>query len=127
MNNKKLLIPVVVILVCALILGGMNAALTGAADSNRREQLNTILEYVIPGGGEYEVEEYSGSDESIVGVYRGENGAAVEMVVGGFADDIHLLVGLLNDGTVYSVSVLDSHETYGLGQEAKGDWDFLAY
>ena len=126
MNNKKLLIPVVVILVCALILGGMNAALTGAADSNRREQLNTILEYVIPGGGEYEVEEYSGSDESIVGVYRGENGAAVEMVVGGFADDIHLLVGLLNDGTVYSVSVLDSHETYGLGQEAKGDWDFLA-
>ena len=47
------------------------------------------------------------------------------MVVGGFANDIHMLVAVRNDGTVTGVSILDSHETYGLGQEAKGDWDFL--
>ncbi len=47
------------------------------------------------------------------------------MTVSGFADDIDMLVGVLNDGTVYSISVLDSHETFGLGQKAKNDWDFL--
>ena len=125
MNLKKLLIPVAVILACAVVLFAANAAFAGTAESNRQEEFDTILEYVIPGGGEYEVEEYTGSDESIVGVYRGAQGVAVEMTVAGFADDIHLLVGLFDDGTVYSVSVLEAHETYGLGQEAKDDWDFL--
>ena len=125
MNLKKLLIPVAVILACAVVLFAANAAFAGTAESNRQEEFDTILEYVIPGGGEYEVEEYTGSDESIVGVYRGAQGVAVEMTVAGFADDIHLLVGLFDDGTVYSVSVLEAHETYGLGQKAKDDWDFL--
>ena len=125
MNLKKLLIPVAVILACAVVLFAASAAFAGTAESNRQEEFDTILEYVIPGGGEYEVEEYTGSDESIVGVYRGAQGVAVEMTVAGFADDIHLLVGLFDDGTVYSVSVLEAHETYGLGQEAKDDWDFL--
>ena len=49
----------------------------------------------------------------------------LRMTASGFADDIDLLVGVLNDGTVYSISVLDAHETFGLGQKAKNDWDFL--
>ena len=112
MNMKKLLIPVAVILVCALVLFGANAALSGTAETNRQELFDIVMQYVLP-------------DESIVGVYRTEQGAAVEMVVGGFAEDIHMVVGVLNDGSVYGLTVLDSHETYGLGQSAKDDWDFL--
>ena len=114
MNMKKLLIPVAVILVCALVLFGANAALSGAAETNRQELFDIVMQYVLPDGTEYEAEEYTGTDESIVGVYRTEQGAAVEMVV-----------GVLNDGSVYGLTVLDSHETYGLGQSAKSDWDFL--
>ena len=66
-----------VILACAVVLFAANAAFAGTAESNRQEEFDTILEYVIPGGGEYEVEEYTGSDESIVGVYRGAQGVAV--------------------------------------------------
>ena len=125
MNMKKLLIPVAVILVCALVLFGANAALSGTAETNRQELFDIVMQYVLPDGTEYEAEEYTGTDESIVGVYRTEQGAAVEMVVGGFAEDIHMVVGVLNDGSVYGLTVLDSHETYGLGQSAKSDWDFL--
>lgn len=122
---KKLLIPVAVILICALLLFGVSSALAGTSEAKAQEEFDQILGCVIPGGGEYEEEEYTGSDSSIVAVYRGEQGVAVEMVVGGFANDIHLLVGVLNDGTAYSVSVLDSNETFGLGQNAKNDWDYL--
>ena len=125
MNMKKLLIPVAVILVCALVLFGANAALSGTAETNRQELFDIVMQYVLPDGTEYEAEEYTGTDESIVGVYRTEQGAAVEMVAGGFAEDIHMVVGVLNDGSVYGLTVLDSHETYGLGQSAKDDWDFL--
>ena len=90
MNMKKLLIPVAVILVCALVLFGANAALSGTAEANRQELFDIVMQYVLPDGTEYEAEEYTGTDESIVGVYRTEQGAAVEMVVGGFAEDIHL-------------------------------------
>ena len=122
---KKLLIPVAVILVAALVLFAATAGLAGTASANEQAKLDEILGYMIPGGGEYAEEEYTGSNSSITGVYRGEEGVVVEMVVGGFANDIHMLVAVRNDGTVTGVSILDSHETYGLGQEAKGDWDFL--
>ena len=122
---KKLLIPVAVILVAALVLFAATAGLAGTASANEQAKLDEILGYMIPGGGEYAEEEYTGSNSNITGVYRGEEGVVVEMVVGGFANDIHMLVAVRNDGTVTGVSILDSHETYGLGQEAKSDWDFL--
>ena len=126
MNLKKMLIPAAAVALAALILFVASAAFAGTSEAKAAEELDTILEYVIPGGGEYEFEEYSGSNGSITGIYRGEQGVAVELVVGGFADDIHMLVGVQNDGTVTSVSVLEAHETYGLGQKAKDDWYFLA-
>ena len=124
-SMKKLLIPVAVILACALVLFGVSAAFNNTAVSNEQQELDQIIQLVIPGGGSYEVEEYTGSDSSIKAVYRNDNGVALRMTISGFADDIDLLVGVQNDGTVYSVSVLDSHETFGLGQNAKNDWDFL--
>lgn len=122
---KKLMIPVAVILICALVLFGASSVLAGTSEAKAQEEFDQILSYVLPGGGEYEEEEYTGSDSSIKAVYRNDNGVALRMTASGFADDIDLLVGVLNDGTVYSISVLDAHETFGLGQKAKNDWDFL--
>ena len=124
-NVKKLLVPVAVILACALVLFGLTAALAGTAEAKEAELLDTLMEYMLPGGGEYEFEEYTGADANIVGVYRGEEGCVVDTVVPGFRTDVRTLVGVYNDGLVYSVCVLENNNTYGLGMEASGDWDFL--
>ena len=42
MNLKKLLIPVAVILACAVVLFAANAAFAGTAESNRQEEFDTI-------------------------------------------------------------------------------------
>ena len=82
------------------------------------------MAYMLPGGGSYE---YVPNEEggSILGAYVGEQGSVVESVVGGFMTDIHLLVGVQNDGLVTSVSILENNNTYGLGMKASSDWDFL--
>ena len=124
-SMKKLLIPIAVIVVCAVVLFALSAALGGTAEAKEQAELDQIISQVIPGGAPYEPEEYDGSNANIKAVYRNDYGVAVDLTVSGFADDIRLLVGVLNDGTVYSVSVLDAHDTFGLGQVAKNDWDFL--
>ena len=122
---KKLLIPVAVILVAALVLFAATAGLAGTASANEQAKLDEILGYMIPGGGEYAEEEYTGSNSSITGVYRGEEGVVVEMVVGGFANDIHMLVAVRNDGTVTGVAVISHSETPNVGSKVVDDQSVL--
>ena len=93
-SMKKLLIPVAVILACALVLFGVSAAFNNNRCEQRAARVDQIIQLVIPGGGSYEVEEYTGSDSSIKAVYRNDNGVALRMTISGFADDIDLLVGV---------------------------------
>ena len=76
---KKLMIPVAVILICALVLFGASSVLAGTSEAKAQEEFDQILSYVLPGGGEYEEEEYTGSDSSIKAVYRNDNGVALRM------------------------------------------------
>ena len=124
MNAKKLLIPVAVILAAAVVLFAASAGLAGTADAKKAETIDQMMAYMLPGGGSYE---YVPNEEggSILGAYVGEQGSVVESVVGGFMSDIHLLVGVQNDGLVTSVSILENNNTYGLGMKASSDWDFL--
>ena len=122
---KKLLIPVAVIVVFALVLFAASAGLAGTAEAKEAELIDTLMGYMLPGGGEYEAEEYTGSDANIQGVWRGAQGVVVDTTIAGFNNPIRTLVGVTNDGVVYSVCVLENHNTYGLGGAASGDWDFL--
>ena len=124
MNAKKLLIPVAVILAAAVVLFAASAGLAGTADAKKAETIDQMMAYMLPGGGSYE---YVANEEggNILGAYVGEQGSVVESVVGGFMTDIHLLVGVQNDGLVTSVCILENNNTYGLGMKASSDWDFL--
>ena len=124
-DAKKLLIPVVVIILAALVLFGVSAALKTTTANAEAELTDTLVDIMLPGGGDYTAEDVEDSS-GIVRVFRGEGGAVVEMYVSGFMSQLHMLVGVQNDGTVTSVSIPESHETYGLGQNARGDWYFLA-
>ena len=67
-SMKKLLIPVAVILVCAIILAAAGAGLAGTAAANAEKELNDMIAYLMPGGGEFEEVEYTGSDAKITNV-----------------------------------------------------------
>ena len=108
---KKLLIPVAVILVCAIILTAASAGLAGTAASNAETELNEMISYLLPGGGEFEEIEYNGADSKITNVYKGEGGYVLAMTTNGYVDEIKLLVAVDNDGVVkgYTCLLYTSH------------------
>ena len=122
---KKLLIPVAVILACAIILVAASAGLAGTAASNAEKELNEMIAYLMPGGGEFEEIEYKGTDSKITNVYQGEGGYVLAMTTNGFIDEIKLLVAVDNEGVVKGYTVRDIHDTYGLGLGVQDDLFFL--
>ena len=122
-SMKKLLIPVAVILVCAIILAAAGAGLAGTAAANAEKELNDMISYLMPGGGEFEEVEYTGSDAKITNVYKGEGGYVLAMTTNGFVDEIKLLVAVDNDGVVkgYTVRVFNL-----VTPSASDSWNCLA-
>ena len=122
---KKLLIPVAVILACAIVLGLACIGLSGTAASNAEKELNDMIAYLMPGGGEFEEIEYTGADSKITNVYKGEEGYVLAMTTNGYVDEIKLLVAVDNEGVVKGYTVRDIHDTYGLGLGVMDDLYFL--
>lgn len=126
MNIRKMLLPVVVLLGLAVLLFGTSAALQGAAEKNRAEDRQYVMEHLLPGSTEFTEEAYEGEDTNIVKVYKGTNGYVVETKVAGYADDMTVMVGVDNKGVVTGLVVMDMAETYGLGQRSLTDVEFLS-
>ena len=59
-------------------------------------------------------------------VHKGENGFVIETVTYGYADEITMYVGVNNEGRVTGLVVYEAHETFGLGNNALTDHEFLA-
>lgn len=125
MKNKAILLPVAVILVCALILFGVSAGLSARREAIARTELTAKMQAILPGSAEFTEEAYTGEDENIARVYKAENGYVIETCVNGYADTITMLVGVNNEGTVTGLQIRDMHETIGLGSQALNDADFL--
>ena len=110
--SKKLLVPVAVLLICAVVLFAANSALAGTAQANAEQELNDMISYLLPGGGEFEEIEYTGSDTKITNVYKGEGGYVLAMTANGYVDEIKLLVAVDNDGVIKGYTVRDIHERF---------------
>ena len=123
--SKKLLVPVAVILACAVILAAAGAGLAGTAAANAEKELGEMISYLLPGGGEFEEIEYKGTDSKITNVYKGEGGYVLAMTANGYVDEIKLLVAVDNEGVVKGYTVRDIHDTYGLGRGVQDDVYFL--
>ena len=54
------------------------------------------------------------------------NAYAVKSATNGFGGQLLLMVGVLEDGTVYNTSVLSHSETPGLGAKCNQDENFMA-
>ena len=125
MRQKSLVRAAAVIAAAFLILLALSAALAPLEAENTAAEREAIFQTLLPGGGPYVEEPYSGEDTNISTVYRGTTGYIVETVTAGYAGDITMLVAVDFQGTVVGAVVRDMEETFGLGRNALTDIDFL--
>lgn len=118
--------PIIAIAFAALILFGASFGLNGIAAKNAQEEHLWLMQTLLPGSESFTVEPYSGEDANIRSVHKAENGFIIETVTYGYADEITMLIGVNNDGKVTGLVVEEAHETFGLGNNALTDHEFLA-
>ena len=123
---RKILMPVITIVLAAVILLGMYNGLNETREYNEIHDFNVKMEAMLPGDNYYVPEPYTGEDANIQRVWKADTGYIVETTTYGYAGNITMLIGVHNDGYVTGLQVRDMEETYGLGAEALTDWEFLA-
>ncbi len=123
---KKILFPLLSVLLIAVVLFGASWALRGVAQANAQKEHIRLLQTVLPGSKTFTVEPYTGEDANIHSVHKGENGFVIETRTNGYAGEIAMLIGVSNEGKVTGLTVLSMSETLGLGANALTDHAFLA-
>ena len=124
--NKSLLRSVIVIVLTAVVLLAVTFGLRGLATKNAQAAHLQIMQTLLPGSTDFVVEPYTGEDANIRSVHKADEGFVIETATQGYADEIIVLVGVDNDGTVTGIVVKEMHETLGLGMNGLTDWQFLA-
>lgn len=124
--KRSILVPILTIALSTAVLLGASLALSDITVDNGRCEHLQMMQTLLPGSRNFVVEPYTGEDENIVSVHKGENGFVIETVTRGYVDDIRMLIGVSNDGRVTGLVVRDMDETFGLGAQALTDTDFLA-
>lgn len=124
--KKNICVSLTTVIVLALILSGLRLGLNSTAQANAQNEYVRKMSTLLPNSYIFVTEKYTGEDPNIRKVHRGENGYVIETAVQGYADEIVLMVGVTDEGKVTGLSVRDMHETYGLGNAALTDWEFLA-
>ena len=122
---RKILVPILTILLAAVILLGLYNGLNEERFVYEMHDLQEKMELMLPGSKNFAPEEYTGEDTNIHYVYKGETGYVVATQTYGYAGYIQMLIGVHNDGYVTGLQVRNMEETYGLGAEALTDWEFL--
>ena len=123
---RKIWMPIVALLLAAVILLGLYNGFAGLRETNMQKELQEKMETLLPGSTTFTEEEYTGEDENIVCVYKGETGYVIGTTTAGYAGPISMLIGVSNDGSVTGLQVRSMEETFGLGKKALKDWEFLA-
>ena len=109
----------VICLVIAALLGLVNSITEGPIADNTAKTVQESLQVVLPADS-YEEVEYTGSDATVIAVYKaGENGYVVECnTPNGFGGPIDMMTGIGTDGSITGIAVISHAETSGLGSKA---------
>ena len=124
--KKTVLLPLLTLILAAAVLLGLTFGLKGVASSNAQKEHLKMMQTLLPGSESFTVETYTGEDENIRSIHKGETGFVIEAATQGYADEIVMLIGVSNDGKVKGLVVRDIHETHGLGNKALTDWKYLS-
>jgi electron transport complex protein RnfG len=117
------------VLLLAIVLSGslalVDASLQPRIEANQQDRLQrAVFEVVAEGQFSQKEEDLSefGTVYRVLGKQQRLVGWAVEAETMGFADKIRMIIGLSADGrTITGLSILDSRETPGLGDEIKSE------
>lgn len=123
---RKILMPIGAVLLSAAVLLGVYNLTLGLRQTNRQAELQAKMQTLLPGSTNFAEENYTGEDNNICLVYKGETGYVIATETAGYAGPIRMLIGVHNDGYVTGLQVRQMEETFGLGAEALSDWEFLA-
>ena len=124
--KKSIFLPIVTIAAAGALLLGASVGLKNVAAAKAQSEHIRIMQTILPDSQNFVVEPYAGDDANIRSVHKAENGFVIETVTQGYADEIRMMVGVSNEGTVTGLVVMDMAETFGLGAEALTDHIFLA-
>ena len=123
---RKIWLPIGALLLAAVLLLGAYNLTLGLRQENQEKELQAKMSVLLPGSKTFTAEEYTGDDQTIAYVYKGETGYVIGTTTAGYAGTIRMLIGVHNDGYVTGLQVRQMEETFGLGGEALTDWEFLA-
>ena len=123
---RKIWIPILSLILASALLFAVYNLTLGVRQSMEQKELQAKMETLLPGSTTFAKEEYTGEDQNITVVYKGETGYVIGTATEGYAGTIKMLIGVSNDGYVTGLQVRQMEETFGLGGEALTDWNFLA-
>ena len=123
---RKIWMPIAALVLAAVVLLGTYNLTLGLRQDNKQAELLAKMQTILPGSTTFEEEAYTGEDANIAFVYKGESGYVIGTSTAGYAGQIHMLIGVSNEGSVTGLQVRQMEETFGLGAEALSDWEFLA-
>ena len=123
---RKIWMPIAALVFAAVVLLGTYNLTLGLRQDNKQAELLAKMQTILPGSTTFEEETYTGEDANIAFVYKGESGYVIGTSTAGYAGQIHMLIGVSNEGSVTGLQVRQMEETFGLGAEALSDWEFLA-
>lgn len=127
MSMKKILCsPIGAILAMAVVLSGLRLGFSSVEQTFKEKELSVMLSNLLPGSDVFAEEIYTGKDENIRKVYKGETGFVIEAATDGYVDEIRMLVGVDKQGNVTGLVVREMKETLGLGGNAWSDTAFLS-
>ena len=121
----KIWTPILAVLLAAALLLGVYNLTLDLRHENQEKELQAKMTVLLPGSNTFTAEEYTGDDQTIACVYKGENGYVIGTTTAGYAGTIDMLIGIHSDGYVTGLQVRQMEETFGLGGEALTDWAFL--
>ncbi len=124
--KKTILLPLITLILAVTLLFGLSIGLNGIASKNAQKAHHELLCTLLPGSTQFTLETYTGTDENIRSIHRGEGGYVIETATAGYAQQITLLVGVSNKGSVTGLVILQQGETWSLGASALTDWKFLS-
>ena len=112
------------LLICAVtagLLAGVNAITAPIIAELNAAATQEAISAVLPGGFDSEITDYADATGIVSKVYQGANGYALEVGPGGFDNTITMMVGIVNEGKVLGISIVNHTETAGLGAVADAD------
>lgn len=122
---RKIWMPVLALLLAAGLLLGLYNGLLSIRRAEEEAELQNKMETLLPGSKVFTEETYSGEDDNIQAVYRGENGYVIATKTQGYAGPVAMLIGVSDEGSVTGLQIRKMEETYGLGGRALTDVNFL--